>query len=215
MLYILKQEKSNRFQRKMSFLFVILASLLIAANAQLGSYAGGRGSDYKDRFLTRTSAPGNLLVNNRDDVAQKTIGNSVAFGTAKNDLPYDAYIVGHRNALPIEQRPHWILNQQQFGNLRGTPSRWTPTTPPQQTAINNQNIVTRIADSTLNGNRDAVSQQEVVYPSNISSEQRLTMEIQYSQERLARLLEQSRQLQARNGQQAAVNTQRTQSQWNF
>lgn len=79
--------------------------------------------------------------------------------------------------------------QQQF------PQGQQPTQQPQQpqrppNASNNQNNV--------------ISLPEIVYPSNITPEQRINMEIQFLQQRLEVLLERRRQLQAQSqGQQSA------------
>lgn len=220
---------------KMSFLLVIFASMLITANAQRSPYAGSRpASGYKDQYLTQSpqTDSNGADIGNRDGV--------ITSGTTER-LPYDAkddaYIVNYWNALPVDQRPFWIVNQGHIEAQRGTPSRQpaAPTTgstasnQTPQTPSNNQGIANRIDDSSIqsqsqqqpstpnNQNINTISQQEVVYPSNVTPEQRLEMEIQFLQQRLEKLVEQRRRNQA-NQQQISSNTQNrpnSQSQRNF
>lgn len=149
------------------------------------------------------------------------------------DAHGDRFIVNHYNSLPEEQRPFWILNQQHIEAQRGTPPSRTPQTgSTAQTTPNRQEIVDRFNDITPqsfpqqqfpqnqptqqptqqsqrppnapNNQNNVVSLPEIVYPSNITPEQKLNMEIQFLQQRLEVLLERRRQLLAQSqGQQSA------------
>lgn len=108
--------------------------------------------------------------------------------------------------MPFDQRPYWIVNQQHIENQRGTPSRSPPTSSTSQMTVNNPDVVNRFTgDGKPQGvntsTNQIISQQEVVYPSNITPEQRLDMEIRFLQQRLEMLLEQRRQLQSQTSQQ--------------
>lgn len=206
----------------MSFLFAIFVSMLIVVNAQRGSYAGGRpGSGYKDRFVPQSSTTAD--INNRwGDQTGST-------GASTERLPYDAYgdaqIVNHWNSLPIEQRPFWIVNQAHIEAQRGTPQRPAqnagsnaqPTNGAAQPANGNaDDIINRFGPNNNNGtpNANTPSIQEVVYPSNITEDQRIQMEIAFLQDRLQALQEQQRrrQQQQQNGQQQNGQQQTQQQQ---
>lgn len=204
--------------------------------AQRSPYAGSRpASGYKDTYIpqsTSATAPiggGNTEIGNRDGES----GSLPGTGPSTDRLPYDAlgdaFIVNHYNSLPVEQRPFWILNQQHIEAHRGTPSRPPPQTgSTTQTVPNRPQIVDRFNDNaqqpppqqqtpqqpqlpqqppnTSTNQNNVVSLPEVVYPSNITPEQKLDMEIQFLQERLKILLERRRQLQAQNQGQRPVQT---------
>lgn len=211
----------------MSFLFVIFATLLITVTAQRPSFAGSRtGSGYKD----------GLLQNNNDVVGNRNSDdNSGGMGTTTRNpnLPYDAhgdsYLVNYWNSVPFEQRPFWIVNQQAIEAHRGTPSRRpiesstlpnAQNPPNSQPTANTQNFANRInADgnlgfNTFNNVPNVGSQPDVVYPSNITPEQRIDMEIQFLQQRLDSLQQIRGQLQQRV-QQSFSNSPNSQSQRNF
>lgn len=212
---------------------VIFTSMLIYCNvqAQRSPYAGSRpASGYKDTYLPQSTSSGtisggNTEIGNRDGESGPFVG-----GTSTDRLPYDAYgdafIVNHYNSLPVDQRPYWLLNQQHIEAQRGTP----PTRPPQtgsttQMTSNRPEVVDRFNDNnaqqplpqrppqqsqqplnTSNNQNNVISLPEVVYPSNITPEQKLDMEIQFLQERLNILLERRRQQQAQNQGQPPVQT---------
>lgn len=194
--------------------------------AQRSPYAGARPSGgYKDTYLPQSTSAtnaggGNTIVGNRDGEAGPNSGS-----TSTERLPYDAHgdaaIVNHYNSLPIDQRPFWIVNQQHIEAQRGTPPppRVPQTGTISQATTNVPDVVDRFnvngpqqqqqpqrpqqsqePMNSGNNQNNAISLQEVVYPSNITPEQRLNLEIQFLQQRLERLLEQRRQLQAQNGQ---------------
>lgn len=196
--------------------------MLVAANAQRSPYAGSRpGSGYKDRFVPNNNAQTTDGLDNgvgdRIDLSAST-GNAVPSTTAR--LPYDALgdavIVNHWNSLPIDQRPFWIVNQQHIEAHRGTPSRPAQGSVPQTTAsrpINTDNdVISRFGTSqsnpqqNFNSGINTISQPEVVYPSNITPEQKLQMQIIFAQNHLAALQEQQRQQLAQQGQ---LTTQQT------
>lgn len=163
-----------------------------------------------------------------------TSSTSSSSGSTTQRLPYDAYgdkfIVDHWNSLPVDQRPFWIVNQQHIENQRGTPagtSSTQSTISTQGAAINNNgNIVDRFGENTnrpvnqrpVNNvqntlyNPNIISQQEVVYPDNLTAEQRLEMEINVQRQRLEALERQRQQLASQNGQQTG-QTQQMQQQF--
>lgn len=112
----------------------------------------------------------------------------------------------------VGQQQQQQLNQQQQGNQQ----QMNQQQPNQQQSNQQQsNQQQQQAFNPIN-NQNVVSLQEVVYPSNITPEQRLDMEIRFLQQRLELLLEQRRQLQAQRGQQTTPNLQNSQSrQRNF
>lgn len=152
------------------------------------------------------------------------LGSTGTNGATPTRLPFDAYgdqfIVNHWNSLPVDQRPYWLVNQQHIENQRGTPSRPAAgsTFPTTVSAPNNgQDIINRFdgpnpQQSPINNNLNGNSQQEVVYPSNITAEQRLDMEIQFLQDRLNALIERRRQMQPQRGQQQQQQQQQQQPQ---
>lgn len=100
---------------------------------------------------------------------------------------------GQQNNLVLQQqRPQQPPPQQQPPPPQQQWQQLQPQPQPQQplSPVNNQN--------------NMISLQEIVYPSNVTPEQRLNMEIQFLQQRLEILLERRRQLQAQNGQQSTV-----------
>lgn len=203
----------------MSYLFLIFATILIAANAQRSPYAGSRpGSGYKDRFVTQSPGAGNAA--GVDDRLGENGSNGVT--TSTDRLPYDAYgdhaIVNYWNNVPVDQRPFWIVNQQHIENHRGTPPRpsiesstGTSTAVPSPTTLNGADgVVNRFGERPIQQqpiNQNAISQQEIVYPINITPEQKLAMQIQFTQQRLNALLEQQRKIEAQQGQNNQPNTQ--------
>lgn len=196
----------------MSLKFVIFVSILVAANAQRSPYAGSRpGSGYKDRFVPNNGQTTDGLIGDRIDLTGST-GSVIPTTTAR--LPYDALgdavIVNHWNSLPIDQRPFWIVNQQHIEAHRGTPSRpatgsVTQTTASQPTS--GDDIVSRFGTNQRDSSINTVSQQEVVYPSNITPEQKLQMQIIVAQNHLAALQEQQRQQVAQQSIQGQFTTQ--------
>lgn len=196
----------------MSFSLIIVFTLMLFycnVHAQRSPYAGARpASGYKDTYLPQSTSAtsnngGNTIIGNRDGEADTTLG-----GTTTQRLPYDAYndaaIVNHYNSLPIDQRPFWILNQAHIEAHRGTPplSQTGSTIQSNRPDLDNRfndNMPQQPINSATNPN-NVISLPEVVYPSNITPEQRLNMEIQFLQQRLEILLERRRQLQAQNGQ---------------
>lgn len=202
----------------MSLKFVIFVSMLVAANAQRSPYAGSRpGSGYKDRFVPSSGQTTDTLAGN--DVVDRIGSTGDAIPTTTVRLPYDAlgdaFIVNHWNSLPIDQRPFWIVNQQHIESHRGTPSRPSAGSIPQTTVSrpqNNDDIVNRFGvnqpnpTQNINSGINTISQQEVVYPSNITPEQRLQMQIIVAQNHLAALQEQQRQQQLAQ-QQGQLTTQ--------
>lgn len=92
---------------------------------------------------------------------------------------------GQQPSFPQQQFP-----QQQF------PQTQTQPQPSQQQPVN----------PTATNQNNVISLPDVVYPSNVTPEQRLELEIQFLQDRLAVLLERRRRLQAQNGQQSIGQT---------
>lgn len=215
--------------------------MLVAVNAQRSPYAGSRPqSGYKDRFVPQSGDSSSTLnsIGDRLGEGQTTPTNAGTTGTSgltgstgtignsqtPTRLPYDAYgdqfIVNHWNSLPEDQRPYWLVNQQHIEAQRGTPQRPSfagsnfPTTISSPT--NGQDIINRFDGPTpqqpISNNINVVSLPEVVYPSNITAEQRLDMEIQFLQNRLQALIERRRQMQAQRGPQQQQQQQPQQQQ---
>lgn len=182
-----------------------------------------------------TIGGGNTVIGNRDGESGPSVGTT-STERLPYDAHGDAAIVNHYNSLPIDQRPFWIVNQQHIEAQRGTPpSRPTQTGSTSQTITNRPDVVDRFNENgpqpfpqqqfsqaqqpqqsqqqpnnnSANNQNNVISLPEVVYPSNITPEQRLNMEIQFLQQRLEVLLERRRQLQAQNGQQSAQNGQQS------
>jgi len=204
----------------MATVFVILFAIFVTVNCQRSPYAGSRpGSGYKDRFVpTQANPTDSQSTLNGNDLANR-VGSETSSTGVPTRLPYDAYgdkfIVDHWNSLPVDQRPFWIVNQQHIENQRGTP-------PPQGSTVgNNLNTGASLADR-LGGvtNQPSVNpnlisqQQEIVYPSNITPEQRIEMEINVLQNRLAALQRQREQLLANNQSQATQMNQQVQDAQN-
>lgn len=194
---------------------IVVTLMLIHCNvhAQRSPYAGARPvSGYKDTYLPQgtsstTTNGGNTIIGQRDGEAGATLG------TASTDrLPYDAYgdaaIVNHYNTLPFDQRPFWIVNQQHIEAHRGTApiSQTGSTTQTLDNRFNDNSKPQQPPNSVGNNQNNVISLPEVVYPSNITPEQRLNLEIQFLQQRLELLLERRRQLLSQNGQQPVQTT---------
>ncbi|XP_031621490.1 probable serine/threonine-protein kinase mps1 [Contarinia nasturtii] len=186
----------------MSFLIAIFISILITVNAQRSPYAGvNRGSGYKDRYVPTTAV---------NDIENR-LGEGTSGSTSTTQrLPYDAYgdgyIVNHWNSLPVEQRPFWIVNQQQIEAQRGTPPPSTVSnigTMATRPSTNPTDFVNRfgVSGDQQQQNTMGISNaqfHEVVYPSNITPEQQLNMEIQLLQQRLDSLIQRRNQNQNQN-----------------
>lgn len=164
----------------MSPIFVILIAICIAVDAQRSPFAGSRGNGYKDRFVSDNDAIGTRFG---ETPRSRTIGST------RTRLPHDAYgdeyIVNYYNSVPVDRRPYWLLNQQQIEAQRGTPSR-----------SNSRSMINNRFGESFNNEIDSISQQEVVYPSNVTPEQRLDMEIHFLQNKLDATIGRRHQLQA-------------------
>lgn len=101
--------------------------------------------------------------------------------------------------FPQQQFPQQQNPQQQFPQQQFPQQGQQPTQQPTQQSQ-------RPSNPSSNQN-NVISLPEIVYPSNITPEQRLNMEIQFLQQRLEVLLERRRQLQAQSqGQQQSAQT---------
>lgn len=196
---------------KMSRQLVIFAALVASTMAQRPSFAGSRGSGYKDGLLPQTTSNSDAIgIRNGESVTMRTPSPTLnSIPNLPIDARGDAYLVNHFNNLPLDQRPFWILNQQHIEAQRGTPSRRPIQSADNtigigQNIFNGQNFPTRIndADDVFNkqiaSNQNGTPQSGVVYPSNTTPEQRLDMEIQFLQQRLNGLIQIRNQLQQRN-----------------
>lgn len=176
------------------------ATLLLSETitAQRSPYAGARPSGYKDRLqLQPTSGTQAQASPSNSD-----IGNRFGEGSSTERLPYDAYgdaaAFQHGLQLPEANRPFWILNQAHIEAQRGTPSTGANvnlTTRPQTAAnatanssqidsANNVVIAPKFGNgavvnsgqNSLDQNENKQTDQDIVYPSNITPEQRNQME---------------------------------------
>lgn len=202
----------------MQLQLVIIGALAVTAMAQRSSFAGSRGSGYKDGLLQQTTSTNN---NNNNDFIGNRNGDSgpstrIPSYDYNSNLPIDArgdaYLVNHYNSLPAEHQPYWILNQHHIEAQRGTPPKRPSSTVDNRFASNQFNgldFPTRFgADATdlggLNGfNSQPIgsnqnNQPGVVYPINTTPEQRVAMEIQFLQQRLSSLSQIQNQLQQQN-----------------
>lgn len=220
----------------MSLSLVIFAVILLAVNGQRSPYAGSRpGAGYKDRYVPQTSQStdsNNRDVEDRLGANSGTQSGGTTLDSTTQRLPFDAYgdkfIVDHYNSLPVDQRPFWILNQQQIEAHRGTPSQLSNSNTNAGTnsgtnivdrfndnSNNNSNNVQRPANQNqLQYNPNAVSQQEIIYPDNLTTDQRLEMEINVQRDRLAALERRRQQLAAGGNQQNQNQPQSQSSQQN-
>lgn len=166
-----------------SFTLVVFFS---AISAQRSPYAGSRPTGYKDRL--QGQAP-NSVSGGAD------IGNR--FGEASTErLPYDAHgdaiAVQHGLQLPEANRPFWLLNQGHIEAQRGTPASGAnvnlvtqrpPLTAANETAFGGVASRVGLGDVPVNQNANNLdanvygpNDNDIVYPSNISPEQRRQME---------------------------------------
>lgn len=160
----------------MSFLFVLLASMLIGVNAQLGSYAGGGrgGSGYKDAYIST-----GITVSSTPTGPTTTTSNSL--GTRGG---FDANTASRgpfntQNSLPNDNRYDNRFDDRFNGNERIRPQSFNQ-------FPNNPNF---------GGSQQPFGGR----PGNpISQQQRLSLEIELAQQRLDDLLAQQRRYQ--NGQ---------------
>lgn len=184
-------------------MFIIIIICLIQAGSR-------PGSGYKDGLLQSTTSNSDTdFIGNRNGESGTTRTPSInSIPNLPIDARGDAYLVNHYMSLPIDQRPYWILNQQHIEAQRGTPSRRPPADIPfaiGQNTFNSPNFPTRIdTDDVFNPEQKIVSTQnvgpqlsDVVYPSNITPEQQIDMEIQFLQQRLNGLIQIRNQLQQR------------------
>lgn len=206
---------------------IVAVALTSIVNGQRSPYAGSRpASGYKDRFQ-----PAQAGAND--------IGNRLGEATTER-LPYDAYgdafIVQHSNSLPIDNRPFWILNQAHIEAQRGTPTNAASGSLAPQPALtaanataqanntnanrnNNNNIADRFAvNNNLNTNLqdntnydpNVITQPQIVYPENITPDQRQQMQAFYEQQRLQAIAQ--RQQQQQQQQQPQQQQQQPQPQ---
>lgn len=182
----------------MQFQLVIIGALAVAAMAQRSSFAGSRGSGYKDTYLQQTPATN---TNNNDFIGNRNGDGSDFNSNLPIDARGDAFAVNHYNSLPEAHQPFWLLNQQHIEAQRGTPSKRPSSAIDNR--FNGLDFPTRFSpDATELGgfnSRPIGSQQNnqpgVVYPVNISPDQRVAMEIQFLQQRLNSLQQQQQQQQ--------------------
>lgn len=194
---------------------VIVASLLISVNAQRGSFAGSAGNGYKDTYLEQpTTNTGNSFIENRNSENDNSIVNQTP--NLPIDARGDANLVNYWNSLPFEQRPFWLVNQQHVEAHRNTPTRRPVDSSMTQSNFNPLNppnfadrINVRVPDGAfsqfpfntntqLPNNQQSGGSQDVVYPSNITPEQRIEMEIRFLRQRQEALEQIRRQLQQSN-----------------
>lgn len=212
-----------------SFALVVLFS---AISAQRSPYAGSRPTGYKDRL----QGQGQNSISGGAD-----IGNRFGEGSTER-LPYDAHgdaiAVQHGLLLPEANRPFWLLNQGHIEAQRGTPASGSnvnlvtqrpPLTAANETAFGgNGGVASRVGlgDAPVNQNVNVINNldanvygpndNDVVYPSNISPEQRRQMEAvirqQTSQAQTQNVNSGSRAPQSQNSQiQIAQPTQNQQN----
>lgn len=195
---------------------VVVFSILLIVNGQRSPYAGSRpASGYKDTYITPVSPNGQSSTQNivnRLDVTTGTPGagapssgatqSSAGLPTTNQRLPYDAYgdqyIVDYWHSQPVDKRPFWLVNQAHIEGHRGSPATTVsgaPSSPASGTLDN------RFGETTLNNmnNMNRITtpgQPEIVFPSNLTPDQRLQLEINILQQRLQFLQERQRQQQA-------------------
>lgn len=194
--------------------FVVLSMLLIV-NGQRSPYAGSRPSGgYKDTYLQQNPQSSTQNLADRFDgpngassgFPSTNIPTSSSFPTSTQRLPYDAYgdqyIYDYWQNVPVDKRPFWIVNQAHIENHRGTPPNGLPasTRPTSPGTLDN-----RLGETTFNNPNSINSfttpnQPEVVFPSNLTPDQRIQLEINVLQQRLQALQERQRQQLAQNSQ---------------
>lgn len=191
----------------MQLQLVIIGALAMTAMAQRSSFAGSRGSGYKDGLLPQT-AP---TTNNNNIIGNRNGDGGEYNSNLPIDARGDAYLVNHYSSLPAEHQPFWLLNQHHIEAQRGTPQR--PSSAVDNRFASNQfnglDFPTRFnTDATDLGGFNSQSvgsnqnnQPGVVYPVNTSPEQRVAMEIQFLQQRLSSLSQIQNQLQQQPQQQ--------------
>lgn len=165
----------------MSFQLIIFGALVMSTMAQRPSFAGSRpASGYKDGYIQQTS------TNNNNDNSGG--GSFIGSRTVESDS----------SRLPSinSNLPYWPLNQQrlpsgsnQFNGL-GFPTR--------SNADGNVSPFNGFTQPIGNNPNSIAQLPGVVYPSNITPQQQINMEIQFLQQRLNGLIQAQNQLQQRN-----------------
>lgn len=219
-----KKTKEKMIANKFAVTVIVTIALTSIVSAQRSPYAGARpAGGYKDRLQTTPTTGTEVIGNRLGDVTTQR-------------LPYDAlgdaFIVHHSNQLPIDQRPFWLLNQAHIEAQRGTPTNAASgslAARPALTAANatalgnntsaNQNNNTNISDrfainNNLNSLQDntnydpnIITQQQIVYPENISNDQRQQMQRYYDQQRLQAIAQRQQQQQQQITQNRGQNQQ--------
>lgn len=190
--------------------FVVL-SVLLMVSGQRSPYAGSRpASGYKDTYLTQNPQGSTLTLANRFDgptgvtgaFPSTSIPTSSSVPTSTQRLPYDAhgdqYIYDYWQSVPLDKRPFWVVNQAHIENQRGTPSGSTASALPTSSSTLAGTLGSRLGETTFNNPNSingftSSNQPGIVFPSNLTPDQRLQLEINVLQQRLQTLQETQRQ----------------------
>lgn len=197
----------------------VIFSILLVVSGQRSPYAGSRPSGgYKDTYLTPVAGQNTQGTTNIVNRFDGTTQSSSGVPSTTQRLPYDAhgdqYIVNYWQSLPEDKRPFWLVNQAHIESQRGTPTTSTVAGRPSSSSslpssvlagsLDNRVGETTFANTNSINGQTTPSQPEIVFPSNLTPEQRLQLEINLLQQRLQYLQDRQRQQQqAQNQQQSS------------